>query len=194
MNIYQIKNVTNTYDVIDLDIVDLAETLSENCEYDEDTILKMLMHVASDNISLKKMWPKEILCNYFGNSRKQGYDITRFGKFLVLKMNAVEVLYGELSKCGELLPLNVEGNKMMLFNCLTFGKEQEELCVKKYEDGFECGVETLYFNENDIEDKAIFKSKLQHAMSYYCTDKVKLLVEEHQLKGIRFDTDLINPF
>lgn len=191
MTVYQIKNSTNTYDVIDLNTLSLAKILSENSEYDEDTLIDMLRGIAYDNISLKNMWPEEIPCNYFGNSRKQDYDITRFGQYLVLKMNAVEVLHDELSKCGELLPLNVEGNKMMLFNCLTFGKEQEDLCIKRYEDGYQYGLETLYFNEGDIENKAIFKSKLENARSMYCTDKVKLLVEEHKFRGITFDTDLL---
>ena len=53
---------------------------------------------------------------------------------------------------------------------------------------------TLFFDEVDIANKAIFKSKLQHAMSYYCTEKTKLLIEQHQLKGLRFDADLIDPF
>jgi hypothetical protein len=191
MTVYKISNSTNTYDVIDLNTVSLAEILSQNTEHDKSTLIKMLRGIASKNISLKEMWPEEIACNYFGNSRKQDYDITRFGKYIVLKMNVVEVLHEELSKSGELLPLNVEGNKMMLFNCLTFGQEQEDLCIKRYEDGYQYGLETLYFNEDDIENKAVFKSKLDNAASLYCTDKIKLLVEEHQFRGLTFDTDLL---
>ncbi len=192
MPVYKISNSTNTYDAIDLNTVRLAEILSKNTLHDKSGLIKMLRSIAYNNSPLKKLWPDEVSCNYFGDSRKQDYDITIFGNYLVLKMNAVEVLHEELSKSGELLPLNVEGNHMMLFNCLTFGQEREELCIKRYEDGFEYGLETLVFNIEDVENKGFFKSKLDNATSIYCMDKVKLLVEEHQLRGLTFDTDLLD--
>jgi len=192
MTVYKLSNLTNTYDPIDLNTVRLAEILSKNTEYDKSALIKILRGVAYNNSPLKKMWPDEVSCNYFGESSKQNYDITLFGNYLVLKMNAAEVLHEELSKSGELLPLNVEGNQMILFNCLTFGKEQEDLCIRRYEDGFQYGLETLFFNIDDVENKGFFKSKLDNAQFIYCTDKVKLLIEEHQLRGLTFDTDLLD--
>lgn len=194
MSVYQIKAHTNTYDVIDLDIIMLAKKLVKSSDYDEDTLIDLLMDLPIKNSSLKSIWPEEMECNYFGKSKEQNYDINVYTNFLVLKMNAYDILCEELSPLGEFLPLNVEGNKMMMFNLLTFAEEKKDLCEMAYLDGYENGLKMLSFNEVDIETKSIFKSKLQGGMANYCTDKFKVLVEAHNLTGIKFDIDLISPF
>lgn len=194
MNVYQIKASANTYDIIDLDIVALAEKLEAISTFDEDTLIKLLMNLPFDNTSLKSMWPEKMACKYFGKSKEQNYDINVYTNFLVLKMKAYNVLYDELKAFGEFLPLNVEGDKMMMFNLLTFAEENKSLCEMSYLDGFENGLKTLSFDESDMIIKTIFKSKLQGGMKNYCTDRFKKLVEKNDLTGIKFDTDLLDHF
>ncbi|WP_159820618.1 hypothetical protein [Colwellia sp. 20A7] len=194
MGIYQIKAQENTYDIIDLDVVVLAEKLAENPTLDEDTLIELLMNLPFDNTSLKSMWPDEMVCNYFGKSKEQNYDINVYANFLVLNMKAYNTLHGELKEFGEFLPLNVEGDKMMMFNLLTFAQENKTLCEMSYLDGFENGLKTLCFDEADTVTKTIFKSKLQGGMTNYCTDKLKHLVEKNDLSGVKFDTDLLDYF
>jgi len=191
MTAYRLSNLINTYDVVDLNVVTLAEALSKNSQYEKSKLIKMLRNHTYDNLPLKEIWPEEVPCNYFGGARKQDYDITLLSDYLVLKMDVVDVLKDELTQSGELLPINVEGTKMMLFNCLTFGKEEDELCIRRYEDGIQYGLETLSFDAEDIKNKAFFKSKLDNAQFLYCSETVKTLLEEHNFKGLTFDTNLL---
>ena len=69
MGVYQIKAHENTYDIIDLDVVVLAEKLAETPTLDEDTLIELLMNLPFDNTSLKSMWPDEMVCSYFGKSK-----------------------------------------------------------------------------------------------------------------------------
>lgn len=192
MTVYRLSNLINTYDVVDLNVVSLAEKISKSTLYDKSKLIKMLRNHTYDNLSLKEIWPEEVCCNYFGDSRKQDYDITMLGDYLILKISVVDALRDELLLSGELLPLNVEGKRMMLFNCLTFGKEEDGLCVRRYEDGIPYGLETLFFNDDDIKNKGFFKSKLDNAQFLYCSETVKKLIEEHNFKGLIFDTDLLS--
>jgi len=194
MNIYRMKAKTNTYDVIDLDIINMMQKLKVITNHDEDTLIELLMNLPLDNTSLKGMWPEEMTCSYFGKAKEQNYDINLFSHFLVLKMNAYSVLSEHLKPYGEFLPLNVEGDKIMMFNLLTFAQENKELCEMSYLDGFENGLSTLHFNEDDIVSKSIFKSKLEGAMAIFCTDYFKELVEKNRLNGVVFDTNLLDIF
>ncbi len=188
MNIYQIKSPVNSYNVIDLDVVKLAMALGN------EELIRPLMSASYDNLSLKDLWKKELQCNYFGEARKQDYDISVFGAYLIFKMEAYNAFHVELSKFGEFLPLNVEGVHMMLYNCLTFGREQDELCETDYLEGLDNGLKTLFFNEQNVSSKLIFKSKRQGAMKLYCSDYLKNIIESNEFKGVLFDTDLLTLF
>jgi len=188
MNIYQIKSPVNSYNVVDLDVVKLAMALGDA------DLIRPLMTASYDNLSLNDLWTKTLECHYFGEARQQDYDISVFGTYLIFKMNAYHVVHDDLSQFGEFLPLNVEGVNMMLYNCLTFGQEQEELCETDYLEGLDNGLKTLVFDESDVDSKLIFKSKRQGAMKLYCSDKVKDIIELNKFKGVLFDTDLLTLF
>ena len=194
MTVYQIKNEAYTYDVIDFDIVELSKILSKNNDLEPDTILTMFMSAASDNIEFSHLWPEGLNFNYFGKAKEQDYDISRLGHFLIMKMPVYELLKERLASFGEFLPVKAEGNNMMLFNLLTFGQEQKDMCLTKYEDGFEDGLELLTFEQDDIQNKLLFKSKLEGAQKVYCTDEFKNIIQSNNLKGLVFDEDLLDPF
>ena len=140
MTVYQIKNEAYTYDVIDFNIVELSKILSKHSDLEPDTVLKMFMSASLNNIEFSHLWPEGLNFDYFGKAKKQDYDISLLGKFLIMKMPVYELLKERLASFGEFLPVKAEGNNMMLFNLLTFGQEQKDMCLTKYEDGFAHGL------------------------------------------------------
>lgn len=194
MVVYQIKNEAYTYDVIDFNIVELSKILSKHNNLEADTILTMFMSAASDNVEFNHLWPEKLDFNYFGKAKEQDYDISLLGQFLIMKMPVYELLKERLAYFGEVLPVQAEGNNMMLFNLLTFGQEQKEMCITKYEDGFEAGLELLTFEQGDVQNKLLFKSKLEGAQKVYCTDEFRNIIQNNKLKGLVFDEDLLDPF
>lgn len=194
MTVYQIKNEAYTYDVIDFNIVELSKILSKHSDLEPDTVLKMFMSASLNNIEFSHLWPEGLNFDYFGKAKKQDYDVSLLGKFLIMKMPVYELLKDRLVNVGEFLPVKAEGNSMMLFNLLTFGQEQKDMCLTKYEDGFEDGLELLTFEQDNIQNKLLFKSKLEGAQKVYCTDEFKNIIQSNNLKGLVFDEDLLDPF
>ncbi|TOG59591.1 hypothetical protein, partial [Vibrio parahaemolyticus] len=52
------------------------------------------------------------------------------------------------------------------------------------------GLETLVFDEEDTQDKYIFKSVEEGPVNLFCTDILRKLVTEYKLTGIGFSEDL----
>ncbi|MPW31964.1 hypothetical protein F9L16_23720 [Agarivorans sp. B2Z047] len=189
MTTYQLKAPTGSYDALDLDDFTLAEQLGN------EELVETLMSASMNNTPLSPLWHANIACSYFGNAKAQGYDISISGSFLVLNQTALKVLKPQLESFGEFLPISVEGSTYELFHCLTFGKELKSLfCLTRDLEGVEDGIDSLIFDESDVQDKLIFKSKLQGASAFYCNDALKALLGEHSLSGITFDEELLEPF
>lgn len=81
-----------------------------------------------------------------------------------------------------------------MFNPLIFAQEDLSLTERAYLDGFEDGLKSLVFDDEDISNKLIFKSKMQSGLSLYCTDDFKKLVNDNNLTGLVFNTDLLTYF
>ncbi|UPW20108.1 hypothetical protein M0C34_07560 [Agarivorans sp. TSD2052] len=188
MTTYQLKAPTGSYEVLDLDDFTLAEQLGN------EGLVETLMSASMNNTPLSPLWHANIACSYFSDAKAQAYDISISGSFLVLNQTALKVLKPQLESFGEFLPISVEGDAYVLFNCLTFGKEQKSLCLTRYLEGIEDGIDSLVFDESDVQDKLIFKSKLQGASSFYCNEAFKALLAEHSLSGVTFDEELLEPF
>ena len=95
-------------------------------------------------------------------------------------------LVPSLHQFGEFLPLTVNGETHFLFNCLTFGKEDEAKINYKYDAGIPTGLTNLEFVEEDVEDKSLFKSQISFRGSLFCNSLFKRLCDENQLKGLGF--------
>lgn len=113
---------------------------------------------------------------------------------LLLSQRAHQVLHPHLAAAGEFLPISVDGEPMHVFNCLMWGKEDMSLTEKAYLDGYEDGIATLAFDLADVAEKMIFKSKLEAGATLYASEAFKHLVEQAGLQGVRFDTELMDPF
>lgn len=122
-------------------------------------------------------------------------DICLWGSgSLLLNLRAYNALREPLSGQGEFLPITVDLDPMYVFNCLTWGQEDMGLTETQYVDGYEDGIATLAFEPDDIATKLVFKSRLAGAGLVFASHSFKELIEGHQLQGLRFDADLMNPF
>lgn len=186
--VYRLKREINSYEVPDLDLMQVAKLIG-------DTDLKLVRRFVRLHESIKNRWvqPECPLSQPFQEGTPLP-DVSFWGGFLLLNSKAKECLIPLIAKDGELLPLLVDGAHYDFFNCLSVCKEQSELCLKKYLDGFECGLETLVFDEGCLQGLNIFKSELEGYKALFVSEAFKQCCEEHNLTGIRFDKDLLNIF
>ncbi|WP_272165492.1 hypothetical protein [Vibrio diabolicus] len=187
MNIYRLKRPIDTYEVIDFDIFQFAENLG-------DEQLTLVRSQPRTNESLLGRWG-DVVCSI--SKEYQGKtlpSISFWGSYLIFTQKAFIALSDRLSEYGEFLPINADGNELFIFNCLTFGQEDKELCEKIFEDGYEVGLKSLHFHSVDVADKLIFKSQLLGPQSLLAIEEFKRMYETCGLDGVIFDADLLNPF
>lgn len=189
--IYRIKDDFEHYLISGLGHSELRKV------HDNFPIVRRILSQSSTNESVKDLWKHVDFHMHDGSSDKKGTlmpDITQWKCGFILKNSAFECLHEHLAPFGEFLDASVNGESVHLFSCLTFGKEDMTQSIVDYADGIPVGLEHLVFDEKDIEDKLVFKSKRQYGGVLYCGDQFKVLCELHGLKGLRFDTDLLNIF
>lgn len=195
MNVFQLRKPTNAYDVIDLDLVSMAKQIVSKTGQSFDDVLDIVMEEIPDgNKTLLELSEDGFDCKHDARAKRQNYDVNLYGNFLVLNARAYECLSEVISEYGEFSTLRTDGEKLFLFNPLCFGKEDLSLTEKAYLDGFEDGLKSLVFDNDDISEKLLFKSKLQGGLSIYCTDDFKKLLANNELSGLIFSSDLLSPF
>ena len=185
---YRLKPVENSYEVPALDLFQFAEILGDDG-------LSLVRRQARTNESLLERWTPS-RCE-LADEYKDGLpvpDVSLWGKYLILSEEAFNAFESMLSKDGEFLPLQVGFMQMYIFVPLQFAEEDKSKTLKRYEDGFECGVETLVFEQGSIENKAVFKSKMYGPHGLFATSKFKTLFDKHGFFGIEFDRDLAGIF
>lgn len=190
MKVYQLKYSPERFMAASLGPLELAEQIGN------DDLIPLLLNHSATNEPLLPHWG-EVTETFspLSPTSTEIPDISLWGgTSLILNAKAYDLLSERLALEGEFLPVTANDEQMYIFNCLSFGKEIEELCVKKYLEGEVDGLETLVFDDEDIAGKFLFKSKLQGCGTLYCSSHFKALIEELGLEGLRFDTDLLNPF
>lgn len=191
MKIYQLKQRPEEFKTLILDIMNLANQLGDK------KLVKQLRVQPSTNEPLLPLWKDGVVSEFEDVLGKDSAipDVSPWrGTSLALTAEAYQKLEPVLAPEGEFLPITVGDETIYAFNCLSFGTEDESMCLKKYSDGFEDGLETLEFDEEDIEPRYVFKSRLQGCTVLYATESFKHLCEEYRLEGLRFDEDLLDPF
>ncbi|MBE0377676.1 hypothetical protein [Pseudoalteromonas prydzensis] len=195
MNTYLLRKPTETCDVIDLDIVEMTNQIIDKTGQSFDEILEVVMDdIPRGKKTLLELSEHGFVCKHEPRAKKQNYDVNLYGCFLVLNRRAYNCLNEAIINCGEFVPLKTDSEEMFLFNTLNFASEDLTLTEKAYLDGYEDGLKTLVFDINDIQDKLLFKSKLQGGLSVYCTDDFKKLITDNNLSGINFNKDLLSCF
>ncbi|HAS6253089.1 TPA: hypothetical protein RQL13_003592 [Vibrio vulnificus] len=189
MNVYQLKELPEEYKELQLDLDDLFDALGEEH-------LMTIHFQRSKNTSLLPIW-KTLALDFedvLGKNSKEP-DVSLWAStYLVLNSRAYSVLSDVLKNEGEFLPISIGEESGYIFNCLAFGQEDTAVCTVKYLDGIEDGLETLYFDEDDVQERLLFKSKMQGCQALYATEKFRDICAKYQLQGLRFEDDLLAVF
>lgn len=118
---------------------------------------------------------------------------TWFINELVLNDDAFSKLSVHLSKCGEFLPVAVEGIPYWILHVNKFIDMHaiDESKSERFLDAANCiNLVSLTFNESEISDLLLFRTEYTGYKNLYCTEKFKSLIESSGLKGLLFSTDL----
>lgn len=190
--VYQLKHDPKNYKALQLDVMTIAEQLGD---FD---LIKTLMNAPLTGESLSDKWRcVETSLQSLSRSGDKTPDISLWdSQGLYLSSKAYDVLGDVLKSDGEFLSIKVDGELAYLFNCQVFGQEDTSLTERKYLDGEPDGVVSLVFDEADLANNSryVFRSKMQGCTILYATERFKQLIEEHNLTGIKFDSQLLNIF
>lgn len=189
MKVFRLKHSPERFMTFGLDMMVLAEQLGSI-----DEMLPTLMNYPVANERLLPIW-KEVSADFrpLSKTSTEIPDISVWDNTtLLLNGKAYQALKGYLESEGEFLPVIAGGEEMYLFNCLTFAKEDPELTVTKFLDGFENGLSSLAFEDEDVQSKMLFKSKMNYCAHLYASSTFKELCEKSNLEGLEFGEDLIN--
>ena len=97
--IYALHNDNNTCDVIDLDIMVLAETLGHKMPDDMDPIV-YLVELRQKNDTLSEYWPEQMVFSYFAGAKKENRDIGILGNLIFFSGKAYDALGEQPSVYG----------------------------------------------------------------------------------------------
>ncbi len=187
---YQLKNIDEEFKTLALDPMELLEQLGT-----EDA-LDVFLRQPTTNDSLLPIWKNihSTMRAMFDSALTQP-DVSLWNfLYLLINEKAYSILKDHISPYGEFLPITVDGKKMFIFNCLDYAKEDQDQCLREYIDGIECGLKLLTFDTTDTKDKLLFKSKLEGGSLLFASDHFKQICERHELKGLRYDEDLLSIF
>ncbi len=194
MNSYRVELPQDSVTALNLDSFILAKQMVKHSKLSINELLVRLQRLPYENQSLYSLWDGEHLDLTFNPESTDDFDINIVGTYIVLKMSAYSVLKPLIADFGEFIKINTDRGEMMLFNLLTFGKEDPQLTEIKYTDGFEDGLKSLVFDKEDIYKKSLYKSKLEGGDLIYCNEQFFNEVKLNNLTGITFYTDLIGMF
>ncbi|EGQ9110227.1 hypothetical protein ACUNB3_004305 [Vibrio alginolyticus] len=189
MTVYKLKNKPREFKVLEHDPYKRA------LDSDDLKLLRRLRRAPVDSTSLRDVWVNEYatFTQHF-KSAEAIPDISKWRTFLVLRENAYQVVRDVIDSDGEFLPITIDDESFTVFNVMSFGEEDKQKIKFEDIDGEQGLLEKLAFIESDLSNKYVFKSKGEGCMSIYCDDKLISLCEEHNLKGLAFDTNLLDVF
>ena len=193
MKLFSLKSVTNSYDMVEWDMLSFAEKIQPMLPSNQDACM-FLLDIHMNNDSLLAYWPEGYELPSLPSYLKDNYDISIMDGFIALRMNAYEALKDLLAPLGEFIETKADGEPIVIFNLHTFGQEDEAKCKREYLDGYSLDYIKIAFINDDVKNKPVFKSKFTGGSRLYCTDKFKSAVEDNGLTGVYIDEDLDNIF
>lgn len=189
MSVYQIRNLTRRFKVLEHDPYQRA------IEQGDDVLLKRLHREPVESNGLQDIWKIEEadFTSYYATAQEIP-DISVWRTFLVVSSKAKVALEPYIAHEGEFLPIIIDSQPFDVFNVMSFGKEDPTGTEAEYIDGYKTGILSLAFDESDVKSKYVFKSKEEGCTLLYCDDKLKKLCIDNNLKGVEFDLDLLDSF
>ena len=117
-------------------------------------------------------------------------DIQVFHGRMFLSERACNVLKNLIQNDGELIPVVYEKGDGYIFNPLSVAETVDGLdasrCIKN-----EWGdIENIGFYEDRVSVYAIFKTKFDTYINFYCREDVKMAIENAKLKGVVITPEL----
>lgn len=180
MNIYAIRRDGYKYQELDLDINDFIDDFPEEIDYGT------AHDFSSENLKMAGFW--KLYSTGFSEIEGQENLIPDICNWidatLLLSPKAHRLLGDTLVPFGEFLPIVIEGETYQIFNCLTTAEVNDKASTETH----------LEFDEASVGESLAFKSPFQLCQDIYCTERLKSLIEDFDLKGIVFDTRLSSPF
>ncbi len=180
MNIYAIRRDGYKYQELDLDINDVIDDFPEEVTY------RMAHDFSRENIKMSGFW--KLYSTGFSEIAGQENQLPDICNWidatLLLSPKAHRLLKDTLNPFGEFLPIVIESETSQLFNCLTLAEVNEDVSSDAH----------IEFNEASIGEALTFKAPFQSCQDIYCTERLKCLIEDFELKGVVFDTRLASPF
>ena len=191
MTVYAIRNDGYDFQELDLEIDDFIDARPEGVDE------RLVMDFSLENYAMLSWWPTPDT-EFVAIDDAAGAPIPDICKWidasLALSAKAHRLLGDTLKPFGEFLPLTIRGEAFYIFNCLTLGKINEDLCEKNIYKGQEAGIKSLVFDERDVADKLVFKTTYDSCMDLYCAERLKHIVEDYKLTGILFSEKLAEDF
>lgn len=111
---------------------------------------------------------------------------------LLLSNKAYEALRFLLDSLGEFLPIksNESASYGYIFNPLKTAEEFNAINKSAVTHTTWGEVENLGFNEEKLSNAALFRTELDNFRGIYCSEVFKQIVEQENLTGLLFTTDL----
>lgn len=186
--VFAIRNDAYKFPELDLEVDDIIESMPASLE--EDTVLDFSIN----NYAMLSWWPMPDT-EFRGIGDESFTEVPDLSKWidstLVLSPKAHRILGELLKEYGELLPITVKSERFYIFNCLTFGRVKEEFCEKSYYEGSEIGIKKIVFDDADIQEKLVFKTRYNACFEMYCGEKPKEIIESFKLTGVSFSDSLV---
>ncbi|RZF83167.1 hypothetical protein EXT46_06885 [Pseudoalteromonas sp. CO325X] len=164
----------------------LAKQMAQKSKLSVNELLIKLQRLPYENQSFSSLWDGNNLSFIFNPESNDDFDLNIVGTYILLKMSAYSVLKNLMVDFGEFIKVNTDRGEMMLFNLLTFAKEDLSLTERAYLDGFEDGLKSLVFDKSDTRNKNLYKSKLEGGNFVYCNELFFNAVENNNLTGVTF--------
>jgi hypothetical protein len=191
MTVYAINNDGYKFQELDLTIDDVIDY--RPAEVDENLVLDFSI----ENYAMADWWPTPDT-EFVAIDESEGAAIPDLSYWidasLVLSAKSFRLLGDVLKPWGEFLPLSVRGETYYIFNCLTLVNVNEEKSEKLLYGGEEAGIKSIVFENNEIADKIIFKTRYNSCFNLYCTEYLKNIIEDYDLSGVIFSEKLTKDF
>jgi len=189
MKAYKLTNDYDSYQVLQLDTIQIAEQLGR-----EDLIRKIRKITSSNNSPIADIWGR-VESTFQPMKDTQAIKVPDLsvwkGAGLVFSGRAHAYFKLMLEPFGEFLPIEVEGQDFYLFHLMVEGKVNLVNSSRKDDEfGEPETVTALAFYDEDIENKLLFKSEYEFYLSPFCNQRFKDLYEEYDLEGIVFEENL----
>lgn len=156
-----------------------------------------LMHFYKHNVSLTNVWTAisggfEPIDGVTDGSAVP--DITMWVPGTMVLSNAAANALPEISRYGELLPVETPVGQYWILNCMTQISADERFSRHTVESSQVLDVESLKFKDEDAANAGLFKSAFDGYRNLYCSEKVKDSVLDKKLTGVTFSENLAGGF